>query len=213
MRLLPWMRPRRLCATLVFTAATTLSAAPQAGAPATADAKAAFERTVRPLLEKSCAGCHNDRMASGSLNLGPYAAFSSVTESRDGWERILHKVRTGEMPPKGIPRPTEADVAAMNKLITGEFEKADKLVKPDPGRVTARRLNRNEYTNTVRDLLAVNFRADRDFPTDDSGHGFDNIGDVLTVSPILMEKYMRAAERIASQAIGGNPLPKKPVDA
>ena len=74
-------------------------------------------------------------------------------------------------------------------------------MKPDPGRVTARRLNRAEYTNTIRDLLAVDFRADRNFPTDDSGEGFDNIGDVLTVSPVLMEKYLSAAGRIAERAI------------
>jgi len=187
-----------------------------AGVPALSaqvvDAKATFDKTVKPMLQKSCSPCHNDRNASGSLNLQPFGDFQSLAGLRDGWERIVHKVQTGEMPPKGIPRPPEADVAAMMKLIHAEFERQDKLVKPDPGRVTARRLNRSEYTNTIRDLLAVDFRADRDFPTDDSGHGFDNIGDVLTVSPILMEKYLRAAERISAQAIGANPLPKKPVD-
>lgn len=203
------MRPRSVLFPLVAAAASVLSAAP---APPSLPA-AEFDKSVRPLLEKSCAGCHNDRMASGSLNLAPFASFSSVAGMRDGWERIIQKVRTGEMPPKGIPRPAEADIAKMMSLVKAEFERADKLVKPDPGRVTARRLNRNEYSNTVRDLLGVDFRADRDFPSDDSGHGFDNIGDVLTVSPILMEKYVRAAERIASRAIGGNPLPKKPVDA
>ncbi len=81
-------------------------------------------------------------------------------------------------------------------------------MKPDPGRVTARRLNRAEYTNTIRDLLAVDFRADRNFPTDDSGEGFDNIGDVLTVSPMLMEKYLSAAGRIAERAIATGTLPK-----
>lgn len=203
------MRPRSVLFPLAAAAASVLSAAP---APPSLPA-AEFDKSVRPLLEKSCAGCHNDRMASGSLNLAPFASFSSVAGMRDGWERIIQKVRTGEMPPKGIPRPAEADIAKMMSLVKAEFERADKLVKPDPGRVTARRLNRNEYSNTVRDLLGVDFRADRDFPSDDSGHGFDNIGDVLTVSPILMEKYVRAAERIASRAIGGNPLPKKPVDA
>lgn len=203
------MRPRSVLFPLVAAAASVLCAAP---APPSLPA-AEFDKSVRPLLEKSCAGCHNDRMASGSLNLAPFASFSSVAGMRDGWERIIQKVRTGEMPPKGIPRPAEADIAKMMSLVKAEFERADKLVKPDPGRVTARRLNRNEYSNTVRDLLGVDFRADRDFPSDDSGHGFDNIGDVLTVSPILMEKYVRAAERIASRAIGGNPLPKKPVDA
>jgi Protein of unknown function (DUF1587). len=86
-------------------------------------------------------------------------------------------------------------------------------VKPDPGRVTARRLNRNEYSNTVRDLLAVDFRAEKDFPSDDSGYGFDNIGDVLTISPVLMEKYIEAAERIAARAVGADPLPKKPISS
>ena len=93
-------------------------------------------------------------------------------------------------------------------LLEKEFPRADAAMKPDPGRVTARRLNRAEYTNTIRDLLAVEFRADRNFPTDDSGEGFDNIGDVLTVSPVLMEKYLSAAGRIAERAIATGTLPK-----
>jgi hypothetical protein len=178
-----------------------------------ADSKTSFDQLVKPMLAKTCAPCHNDRMASGSLNITPYSTQSSLTEGRDGWERILQKVRSGEMPPKGMPRPTQPEIKALVDYINGEFEKADRNIKPDPGRVTARRLNRNEYSNTIRDLLAVDFRAERDFPSDDSGHGFDNIGDVLTISPILMEKYLRAAERIAARAIGGDPLPKKPVEA
>ena len=131
---------------------------------------------------------------------------------REGWEKILQKIRTGEMPPRGVPRPHAGSSERGHAFIKGEFEKADRNVKPDPGRVTARRLNRNEYSNTIRDLLAVDFRAERDFPTDDSGYGFDNIGDVLTISPVLMEKYLAAAERIAARAIGADPLPKKPLE-
>jgi hypothetical protein len=116
------------------------------------------------------------------------------------------------MPPKGLPRPPAAHVEALLGFVRQEFEKADRDVPPDPGRVTARRLNRNEYSNTIRDLLGVDFRAEKDFPTDDSGHGFDNIGDVLTISPVLMEKYIDAAERISARAIGANPLPKKPLE-
>ncbi len=136
-----------------------------------------------------------------------------MIQHRDGWERIVQKVRTGEMPPEGLPRLPAAQIETLVKFVQGEFERADRNVKPDPGRVTARRLNRNEYSNTIRDLLAVDFRAERDFPTDDSGHGFDNMSDVLTISPMLMEKYIAAAERIASRAIGADPLPKKPVEA
>jgi hypothetical protein len=135
-----------------------------------------------------------------------------MTEYREGWEKILQKMTSGEMPPKGMPRPSQAQVEEISAFVEREFEKADRLVKPDPGRVTARRLNRVEYTNTIRDLLAVDFRAEKDFPADDSGHGFDNIGDVLTVSPVLMEKYLDAAETISSRALGATPLPAKALE-
>ncbi len=167
-----------------------------------------YDKNVRPVLGSTCGACHNEQTASGGLNIEPFLSSSSLTANREGWEIILQKVRSGEMPPKGIPKPSPADVENMVKFVQGEFDKADKNVKPDPGRVTAKRLNRSEYTNTIRDLLAVDFRAEKDFPTDDSGSGFDNIGDVLTISPVLMEKYINAAETIASRAIGADPLPK-----
>ena len=173
---------------------------------------AGFEKTVQPVLEKTCLPCHNEKITSGGLNLGPYAAPGSIAQHRDDWQKILQKIRSGEMPPRGVPRPSAAQVDALVKFVSSEFVKADRNLKPDPGRVTARRLNRNEYSNTIRDLLAVDFRAEKDFPTDDSGNGFDNIGDVLTISPVLMEKYIIAAERIAARAIGADPLPK-PVSA
>lgn len=166
-----------------------------------------FEKSVLPVITSTCAPCHNDRMASGGLNLGLFGTKTSMIDQREGWELIIQKVRSGEMPPQGMPRPAEK-LDAMMKFLHEEFARADKNVKPDPGRVTAKRLNRNEYTNTIRDLLAVDFRAEKDFPTDDSGYGFDNIGDVLTISPILMEKYLVAAERIAARAVGADPLPK-----
>ena len=171
-----------------------------------------FDKAVLPLLVKNCVACHNDRLAQGSLNLGAFATPASIHEQRDGWERIMQRIRNGEMPPKGLPKPEAAQVDALVKYVRGEFEKADRNVKPDPGRVTARRLNRAEYSNTIRDLLGVDYAAQRDFPTDDSGHGFDNIGDVLTISPLLMEKYVNAAERIAARALGADPLPAKPLE-
>src|SRR5262249_40721132 len=177
-----------------------------------ADAAPTFATAVKPVLVKTCAPCHNEKITSGEFNLGPYAVSGSIARHRDDWQKILQKIRTGEMPPRGAPRPSAAQVDALVKFVQGEFAKADRNMKPDPGRVTARRLNRNEYSNTIRDLPAVEFRAEKDFPTDDSGNGFDNIGDVLTISPVLMEKYIEAAERIAARAIGADPLPK-PVTA
>ena len=173
---------------------------------------AGFEKNVKPILKNTCSGCHSAAVMSGGVNLVPYMDAATVSDDRASWDKILQKVESGEMPPKGIPRPPQAQISAFTGYLHAEFDKADALVKPDPGRVTARRLNRNEYRNTVRDLLAVDFRADKDFPTDDSGYGFDNIADILTISPVLMEKYMSAAETIASRAMGADPLPKKPLE-
>ncbi len=175
-------------------------------------AKPSFDHSVAPLLTRNCLSCHNDRVQSGSVNLNPLTSPATVLANREDWEKVVQKVRSGEMPPKGMPRPSLEQVSEFTKFIESEWEKADRNVKPDPGRVTARRLNRVEYTNTIRDLLAVDFRAEKDFPTDDSGYGFDNIGDVLTISPVLMEKYIEAAETIASRALGATPLPNKPLE-
>ncbi len=203
----------RIGASILLTAFLAgAPALPAAESGVSPSLRSGFARNVQPVLEASCTQCHNDRLASGSLNLAPFLGPASLTDSREGWERLIQKMRSGEMPPKGIPRPPAAQMNALIKFVEGEFERADRNVKPDPGRVTARRLNRNEYSNTIRDLLAVDYRAEKDFPSDDSGYGFDNIGDVLTISPILMEKYVEAAERIAARAVGADPLPAKPLE-
>jgi hypothetical protein len=164
-----------------------------------------FQTTVQPFVAKNCFGCHNDKVKSGGLNL---KAATDVAASRDEWEHVVEKLKAGEMPPKGMPRPAGEQVASVTKWLEDEFAREDSAMKPDPGRVTARRLNRYEYNTTIRDLLAVDFRPADDFPTDDFGYGFDNIGDVLTLSPSLMEKYMTAAHRIARLAIEGEQPPK-----
>ena len=186
----------------------------QAAAPADppASGAGAFEKAVQPALG-TCSMCHNPQLASGGLNLAGFTSVDSVAAHRGTWEKVTQKIRSGEMPPRGVPKPPEADVKALLAVVEKEFERLDQNTKPDPGRVTARRLNRNEYTNTIRDLLAIRFDAEQDFPTDDSGYGFDNIGDVLTISPVLMEKYMDAAEMISRRAIGADPLPQKPIEA
>src|SRR5687767_11088726 len=165
-----------------------------------------FEKTVQPLLTQTCTQCHNAQLASGGFNVTPFAKPGSLVENRQDWQRILDKLRTGEMPPPPMPRPAQMDAAI--QFLQGEFDKADRNIKPDPGRVTARRLNRAEYTNTIRDLLAVEFRAEKNFPADDLGAGFDNIGEVLAMSPVLAEKYLVSAGKIAARAVGADPLPK-----
>jgi hypothetical protein len=167
-----------------------------------------FDADVRPILTGTCAGCHNEKLASGGLNVGLFLDAASLVSKRDAWELIIAKLQAGEMPPAGVPKPPAAKLEALIGYVQGEFDRADRNARLDPGRVTAHRLNRVEYTDTIRDLLGLDFRASEEFPADDSGYGFDNIGDVLTVSPTLMEKYLAVAEKLAARAVGGDPLPK-----
>jgi mono/diheme cytochrome c family protein len=170
---------------------------------------AAFTAATRELFDDTCSECHNPTDLSGGFDVNVYRSVDTLATDRDRWESILAKLKSREMPPDdAVIQPSDEQIHTLVKLLEKEFERADAAMKPDPGRVTARRLNRAEYTNTIRDLLAVDFRADRNFPTDDSGEGFDNIGDVLTVSPVLMEKYLAAAGRIAERAIATGSLPK-----
>ena len=184
---------------------STLPASPQQAAEG--PGAATFENAVSPVLANTCSLCHNRQLASGGFDAAAFLDPASVASKREGWELILQKLRAGEMPPQGIPR-SQAQIDALVQYVQGEFAKMDRNATLDPGRVTVHRLNRNEYANTIRDLLGVEFRAQKDFPTDDSGEGFDNIGDILTISPVLMEKYLAAAERIASRAVAADPLPK-----
>src|SRR5262245_25395373 len=121
--------------------------------PKTGASASSFESTVQPILSKSCSACHNDSVASGGLNLHLFNTAGSITAHREEWERIVQKIRSGEMPPKGMPRPPAAQVEALTKFVQDRWAEADKSIAPDPGRVTARRLNRVEYSNTIRDLL------------------------------------------------------------
>lgn len=182
-------------------------------AAAIAPAQAPFDAAVSKVLVKSCASCHNQQLPSGTLNLEALNRPASLVSDREAWERVLLKLKEREMPPPGAPRPSEAEYDRMVQFLSSEFERQDRLAKPNPGRITARRLNRAEYRNTVRDLLGVDFQTLNEFPVDDSGAGFDNIGETLTVSPLLVEKYIDAAERIAARALGMAKLPPKPIQA
>jgi mono/diheme cytochrome c family protein len=182
----------------MFLAAASVLAAPSSVTPK-AD-PAAYRQTVQPLLAKYCLVCHNAKLKTANLNLEAYKDAPAALKDPDVWENVLQKLQSGLMPPPGLPRPKPEDVAAVDRWIQALLAESDGAPQ-DPGRVTARRLNRFEYTNTVQDLLNLSFHAADDFPADDSGYGFDNIGDVLSLSPVLMEKYLAAAEQIARLAI------------
>ena len=167
-------------------------------APAVSTAAPTFEADVQPFLEKHCILCHNAQVKTADLLLDSYKNDEAARYS-DIWKRVKRMLGTGRMPPAGRPRPARQDVANVLDWITANT--AEETISSDPGRVTARRLNRAEYNNTVRDLLGIYIRPADDFPVDDSGYGFDNIGDVLSVSSVLMEKYMAAAGKISRRAV------------
>ena len=153
-----------------------------------------------PFLTKHCVSCHGKDKQKGDFALHEFRDDISVLRARNRWRDVVEMVRSGEMPPDDKPQPSAEEKRRFLASVAGVFAKAD-AGNPDPGRLTVRRLNRNEYNNTIRDLLHIEFRPADDFPSDDVGHGFDNIADVLTVSPVLMERYLDAADKIAAQAI------------
>jgi len=164
---------------------------------------AEFAKIIQPFLDQNCFDCHDAQTKTANLNLEAYTDVSGVAKDRTRWELVLSKLRHGDMPPSTEPRPDPAQLQAVTHWLATEFDREDKLAPPYVGHVAPRRLNRTEYNNTVRDLLGVDFQPADDFPPDDSGYGFDNNGDVLSMSPMLMEKYLKAAEKIARTAVYG----------
>lgn len=159
-----------------------------------------YRETIEPMLVDHCYGCHGDGGREGNLALDQFPTAESLLAAKSLWWSVLKNVRADIMPPAGEQRPSAHQKEILAKWIReGVFELDPQ--NPDPGRMTLRRLNRIEYQNTIRDLMNVEFNTDVEFPPDDTGHGFDNIGDVLSISPLLMEKYLKAAEEIVDRAV------------
>jgi mono/diheme cytochrome c family protein len=188
---------RTVILTVLVTAGFTANQVAQAVDAAAADE---FKKTVQPVLEEYCYDCHGDGENRGGVALDAFNSSTNFVEGRDVWWRVLKNLRAGLMPPAKKAQPSKEQKELIVQWIKHSVFLADPL-NPDPGRVTIRRLNRVEYQNTIRDLIGVDFDAQGEFPPDDTGHGFDNIGDVLTMSPMLLEKYMVAAEEIIAQAV------------
>lgn len=165
-----------------------------AGEPATV----AYEKDLKPLLATYCFECHNDKKQKGELNLATITDGAAARDANKIWRGVFDRVRIREMPPEKSPQPTAEE---LQRLLKGLAILKRPTGPPDPGRVTIRRLNRSEYDNTIRDLVGLELELSTDFPADDVGDGFDNIGDVLSLSPILLEKYLDAATTILDQAI------------
>lgn len=158
----------------------------------------AFRQHVAPVLAKYCFDCHGEGAATAEVAFDQFASDAHLLQSRELWWKALKQLRAGFMPPQGEPRPSADEITQLESWIKTAVFEIDPQ-NPDPGRVTLRRLNRVEYRNTVRDLVSVEFDTAGEFPADDTGYGFDNIGDVLTMSPLLLEKYVAAAEALVEQ--------------
>ncbi len=160
-----------------------------------------YRRDIEPILKKYCHDCHADGMDKGGVAFDAFKSDAELMGQTKLWLAALKNTRAGLMPPKEEgARPSAAELDTLARWIKHEAFALDPE-NPEPGRVTVRRLNRVEYRNTIRDLLGYDFNAEAEFPPDDSGNGFDNNGDVLTVSPLLLEKYLAAAETIVDKAL------------
>lgn len=154
----------------------------------------------RALLNRYCVTCHNERLRTAELPLDKMNV-DDVTREPAIWEKVIRKLRTGAMPPAGMPRPDKAGYDAIATYLETSLDRAA-AARPNPGRPALQRLNRTEYTYSIRDLLALEIDGEALLPPDESTYGFDNIGDVLSVSPLLLERYMSAARKISRLAVG-----------
>src|SRR5262249_51807306 len=182
------MRSVRSTSSVLFLAVVAFGAPEPASTPS------------RAMIDRYCLGCHNASLRSGGLALEP-AAAKTPTENPQVWEKVVRKLRARYMPPAGLPRPDERTYEAVVSSLEMSLDNAV-AAKPNPGRTdTFRRLNRTEYQNAIRDLLAIDVDVSSLLPGDESSHGFDNLT-VGDLSPTLLERYLSAARKISRLAVG-----------
>ena len=165
------------------------------------DATDSYQSKIEPFLENYCISCHDSRREAGGVAFDLFTGTDHATKSRKLWENVQRLVANGEMPPAKRTQPTMEEKDIFLQQLDETLLQIDCAGPKHPGRVTLRRLNRQEYNNTIQDLTGVQLTPADSFPADDVGYGFDNIGDVLSIQPILLEKYMNAADDILNTAI------------
>ena len=177
-------------ALLLSVAAVVALPAPAATA---SDSRQAF-------LDRYCASCHSAASKTAGIVLQNSEALNPAARP-DVWEKVVRKLKAGEMPPAGMPRPDEASLRAFSTGLTNDLDAAARAA-PYAGRPVIRRLNRIEYANAIRDLLAIELPVAAELPQDGIAAGFDNIGDALSMSPLLLERYLKVARRVSELAVG-----------
>jgi mono/diheme cytochrome c family protein len=176
-------------------ASPAVMGAPTASPPAAASPAAAHQA----VLSKYCYACHNDKLKSGGLALSALDVYAPAKNS-EWWEKVIRKLGTGAMPPARMPRPDKATADGLRRYLETELDAAA-LAHPNPGHPGLQRLNRAEYTNAIRDLLALHIDGESLLPSDTAAYGFDNNADALTLSPALTERYLNAAAKISEMAL------------
>src|SRR6266852_3871470 len=171
----------------------------QPSTPATATAS-----EYRAILNRYCVTCHNEKLKTADLMLDKID-LENVPSSAEVWEKVIRKLRGNAMPPPGLPHPDKTFYETFPAYLETAIDRAA-FAKLNPGRPAIHRLNRVEYANAVHDLLAVDIDGEALLPADDSGYGFDNIGDVLSVSPTLLERYLSAARKVSRLAVGDSAM-------
>jgi mono/diheme cytochrome c family protein len=187
---------RNLVATAAFCC--SLSAAPQPAAPT-------GTASQRALLDKYCVTCHNQKLKTAGLLLDKMD-LDHIADGAETWEKVIRKLRGGQMPPVGLPRPDRATVDSFASWLENSLDRVA-LAKVNPGRSPLHRLNRSEYERAVHDLLDLDVDAQALLPADDESSGFDNIADVLKTSPSLLEQYLSASRKVAMLAVGDPATP------
>ena len=199
-----------LCLAVAFSGLGLLRSVSVAQKPhaVSAEGKRNFINKVRPVFAEYCYDCHGEGASKGDFVLDDILKHDGVLEEESFWKKVWQHLYKHSMPPSRKPKPSVAE----RKAVLGAIERTVFGLdpsKPDPGRVTIRRLNRAEYDNVIRDLTGVDFKPAKDFPPDDTGHGFDTVGDALSLSPLLLEKYMSAADAVLDEVLGEFPPPRK----
>lgn len=177
---------------LAVNTPANVSATDLSQAPTPADRK--------KMLMQYCTACHNDKLKTAGMSVVPLDA-GNLQANQATWEKILHRVSLGEMPLRGMPRPPKEQINDFTAWLAKSLDE-QAAANPNPGHATLRRMNRTEYANAVRDLLGLEVDFSKDMPADDTGYGFDNIADVLTVSPTLMDRYINVAGKVSRMATG-----------
>ena len=168
-----------------------------------------FVREVVPFLKAHCYECHNADEPEGGIAFEEFSKTANVQQNYDLWEQVIRLLNEHQMPPADQPQPSTEEIAEVSQALEAVLESFDCSADKHPGRVTIRRLNKAEYNNTIRDLTGLDLKLADGFPSDDVGEGFDNIGDVLSLPPILLEKYLEAAYTIADGIFADTELSKK----